>query len=203
MIGETDELIIICVAEGNIGRQAIAKFRILVGVDWGIKGMRITDQTMLRVGQASDHTIVRIGTGQSRFPISGKIRGQEMIIQIEQTSGGSTGRPVAGGATPTPSVWVVEPFWVKIDPVVVKCAHEARKTITSEFVRARCVKKHTCDGWTLWSSHTGQPREFPDRALAMAAIHQYLCEIEDDIAIGERHAQDSYELNDFFIVEAP
>src|SRR5215475_2052509 len=85
VIGETDELIIICVAEGNIGRQAITKFAILVGVDWGIKGMRITDQTMLRVGQAGDHTIVRIGTGQSRFPISGKIRAQEMIVQIEQT----------------------------------------------------------------------------------------------------------------------
>jgi hypothetical protein len=65
------------------------------------------------------------------------------------------------------------------------------------------VKKHTCDGWTFWSSHTGQPREFPDRAQAMGAIHQYLCEIEDDIATGERHAQDSYELNDFLIVEAP
>src|SRR5262249_6273982 len=85
VIGETDELIIICVAEGNVGRQAITKFTIFVGVDWGIKGMRITDQTMLRVGQSSDHTIVRIGTGQSRFPISGKIGGQQMIVQIEQT----------------------------------------------------------------------------------------------------------------------
>src|SRR5207244_8095934 len=46
--------------------------------------MRTSDQTMLRVCQASDHAIVRIWTGQGRFPIGGKIRGQEMIIQIEQ-----------------------------------------------------------------------------------------------------------------------
>src|ERR1043166_3387197 len=46
--------------------------------------MRISDQTMLRVGQGSDHAIVRIWTGKGRFPIGRKIRGQEMIIQIQQ-----------------------------------------------------------------------------------------------------------------------
>src|SRR5437762_12820860 len=46
--------------------------------------MRTSDQTILRVCQASDHAIVRIWTGQGRFPIGGKIRGQEMIVQIEK-----------------------------------------------------------------------------------------------------------------------
>src|SRR5204863_8542460 len=68
----------------NIGRKGITELEILVGVDRPIEWMRTSDQTMLRVCQASDHAIVRIWTGQGRLPIGGKIRGQVMIIEIEQ-----------------------------------------------------------------------------------------------------------------------
>jgi hypothetical protein len=64
VIGETHQFVIIGVAQGNIGRQGITEFEIFVGIDGPIKGMRIPDQTMLRVGQASDYAIVRIWTGQ-------------------------------------------------------------------------------------------------------------------------------------------
>ena len=84
MIGETHQFVIIGVAQGNIGRQGISELEILAGVDRPIEWMRVSDQTMLRVGQGSDHAIVRIWTGKGRFPIGGKIRGQEMIIQIQQ-----------------------------------------------------------------------------------------------------------------------
>src|SRR5205814_2214376 len=54
------------------------------GVDRPTEWMRVSDQTLLRVSQGSDHAIVRIWTGKGRFPIGGKIRGQEMIIQVQQ-----------------------------------------------------------------------------------------------------------------------
>src|SRR5204863_2439071 len=68
----------------NIGRKGMTELEILVGVDRPIEWMRTSDQAMLRVCQASDYAIVGIWTGQGRFPIGGKIWGQEMIIQIEQ-----------------------------------------------------------------------------------------------------------------------
>src|SRR5437868_6810913 len=62
VIGETHQFVIIGVAQGNIGRQGISELEILAGVDRPIEWMRVSDQTMLRVGQGSDHAIVRIWT---------------------------------------------------------------------------------------------------------------------------------------------
>ena len=70
------------------------------------------------------------------------------------------------------------------------------------------VQQYTlCDGWvntwTIWDEGDGcEPETFASRTDAQAAIDEFFDEIRDEIASGQRPADNGYDPSEFRIVKA-
>jgi len=64
-----------------------------------------------------------------------------------------------------------------------------------------------CDGWVntwaiLHEDGSSEPETFATKADAQAALNEFFAEIEEEIAIGQRGADDGYDRDDYRVVEA-
>lgn len=64
-----------------------------------------------------------------------------------------------------------------------------------------------CEGWVnTWTIHfedgSTAPETFPTEAEALAALAEFLTEIAEEIAAGQRDADDGYDSDEFRIVKA-
>jgi len=64
-----------------------------------------------------------------------------------------------------------------------------------------------CDGWiNTWAvlneDGSSDPETFATEAEAQAALDEFLTEIEEEIAIGQRGDDQGYDRNDFRVVKA-
>lgn len=78
---------------------------------------------------------------------------------------------------------------------------EARSPIAAHTGQRFEVQQYMfCDGWANTWTADGQPLIFATAAEAQAALDDYLSDIEDQIADGDRHPEHGYERIEFRIM---
>ena len=88
VVGETDDLDIIDLAVGDVGRKLVAQRLLLRRIDVPVERMDVADQRALGVGKVGDDAVVRIGAGQRGMLVGGKIRRQQMVGEVRAGRGG-------------------------------------------------------------------------------------------------------------------
>lgn len=63
-----------------------------------------------------------------------------------------------------------------------------------------------CDGWVnIWhiehADGTSAPETFPTRAAAQAALDEFLGEIAEEIAVGQRRPDEGYDRDEFRVAK--
>ena len=46
--------------------------------------MHVTHQPMLRMREIGDHAVMRVGAGQCGVPVRGEVRGDVVVVQLQQ-----------------------------------------------------------------------------------------------------------------------